>query len=126
MVKSRALANASLLTGSVVEDWAKRKREKENRRERAEGRETLHSHQFLLSPCNRGQTLLTGACAQASNVQLSVNIFCEVFTIACAITKSLYPLRFSELSHVLGENSRLPETDNGLSPITEESSGTER
>lgn len=34
--------------------------------------------------------------------------------------------KFSELSHVLGENSRLPETDNGLSPITEESSGTER
>lgn len=40
LVKSRALANASLLTGSVVEDWAKRKREKENRRERAEGRDT--------------------------------------------------------------------------------------
>jgi len=32
--------------------------------------------------------------------------------------------KFSELAHVLGENSRLPEPDKGLSPITEESSGT--
>ncbi|XP_020624782.1 centrosomal protein of 78 kDa-like isoform X2 [Orbicella faveolata] len=32
--------------------------------------------------------------------------------------------KFSELAHVLGENSRLPEPDRGLSPITEESSGT--
>ena len=29
--------------------------------------------------------------------------------------------RFSDLAHILGENSRLPEPDNGLSPITEES-----
>lgn len=34
--------------------------------------------------------------------------------------------KFSDLAHVLGENSRLPELDNGLSPITEESSGTIR
>lgn len=34
--------------------------------------------------------------------------------------------KFSDLAHVLGENSRLPEPDNGLSPITEESSGTIR
>ena len=34
--------------------------------------------------------------------------------------------RFSDLAHVLGENSSLPEPDNGLSPITEESSGTAR
>lgn len=29
--------------------------------------------------------------------------------------------RFSDLAHILGENSRLSEPDNGLSPITEES-----
>ena len=29
--------------------------------------------------------------------------------------------RFSDLAHILGENSRLHEPDNGLSPITEES-----
>ncbi|CAH3197100.1 unnamed protein product [Porites evermanni] len=29
--------------------------------------------------------------------------------------------KFSDLAHILGENSRLPEPDNGLSPITEES-----
>lgn len=34
--------------------------------------------------------------------------------------------KFSDLAHVLGENSSLPEPDNGLSPITEESSGTAR
>jgi len=34
--------------------------------------------------------------------------------------------KFSELAHVLGENSHLPEPDKGLSPITEESSGTPR
>jgi len=35
--------------------------------------------------------------------------------------------RFSELAHILGENSRLPEPDKGFSPITEEStSGTAR
>ena len=31
------------------------------------------------------------------------------------------PFRFSDLAHILGENSRLSEPDNGLSPITEES-----
>ncbi|KAL9951743.1 hypothetical protein ACROYT_G044467 [Oculina patagonica] len=34
--------------------------------------------------------------------------------------------KFSDLAHVLGENSRLSEPDKGLSPITEESSGTAR
>ena len=39
--------------------------------------------------------------------------FCEPFIFMS--------FRFSDVAHILGENSRLHEPDNGLSPITEES-----
>ena len=51
--------------------------------EEREGEETLYSHQVLLCPFSRGQSLLTGACWQASYVQLSSKHFMRGFDRLC-------------------------------------------